>query len=207
LLCKTQSDLTSLETAVLTDIHTSNTYPPLCSIAINPGSLLCTGIEVEAILETRDYNNETRKVGGDPVTAKVIGPAGALPENLISIEDNEDGTYGIRFTPNEEGIYKIRIDIFGRSVRDENYEVEISQHNNPTKIWGKGELCQPVSVTRSDHGEIFLLDIGNARIVVLDQNLSIKRVLENETLKVSLIINHLVYRVTLIHTWYFIFLT
>jgi len=185
LLCKTQSDLTSLETAVLTNIHTSNTYPPLCTLNVKPGSLLCMGVEVEVLMETRDYNNEVRKVGGDPVVSKITTPKGTpLQENQMSIEDNEDGTYSVRFTPLEEGTYKVRIDIFGRAVGDESYPVDISIHNNPLKTWGKGELCQPVSVARSEHGEIFVLDIGNSRIVVLDQNVTIKRVLENETLQV-----------------------
>jgi tripartite motif-containing protein 2/3 len=178
-----------LETAVLTDIHTSNTYPPLCSVSVKPGSLLCIGIEVEVLLETRDYNNETRKVGGDPVFAKVTGPSGALPETATSIEDNEDGTYFVRFVPPEEGSFKVHVEIFGRPIREESHVIEVSQHNNPLKTWGKGELCQPVSVARNDHGEIFLLDIGNSRIVVLDQNINIKRILENETLKVSFYLN------------------
>lgn len=99
LLCKTPSDLTSLE------IHTSNTYPPLCTLNTRSGSLLCVGIEVEVILETRDYNDEMCKVGGDPIICKVTAPnkSGPLPDSQVNFEDNEDGTYSIRFTPMEEG--------------------------------------------------------------------------------------------------------
>jgi hypothetical protein len=74
----------------------------------------------------------------------VIGPnkSGTLNANLVKVEDNEDGTYSIRFVPTEEGPYKIHVEIFGRTIQDENYSVEISQHNNPLKVWGKGEVCK-----------------------------------------------------------------
>lgn len=140
---------------------------------------------MEVLLETKDYNDEMRKVGGDPVTCRIIDPKNVvLPITAFNIEDNEDGTYSIRFTPSEEGNYTVQVEIFGRRIKSENFCVEISQHNNPLKSWGKGELCQPVSIARGENGEIFILDIGNARIVVLDQGFLMKRVLENETLQV-----------------------
>jgi len=100
------------------------------------------------------------------------------------VEDREDGTYAISFTPVEAGQHSVHVEIFGRVV-GEDFLVTISQHNNPVKVWGRGELCQPVSGARSDHGETFVLDTGNARIVVLDQGNGIKRILNNETLEVK----------------------
>lgn len=192
ILCKTQSDLTSLETAVSTDIHTSTTYPPLCALKLQQGSILSCGIEVEIILETRDYHNEVKKIGGDPVSVKINGPTGILLSSAqVSLVDNDDGTYTILFTPTDVGIYTIEAKIFGRPIKDEKFEIEISSHNDPIKVWGKGELCQPVSIARNDHGELFILDTGNARIVVLDKSINMIRLLENETLKVIIVTNSL----------------
>ncbi|XP_021950432.1 tripartite motif-containing protein 2 isoform X3 [Folsomia candida] len=175
LFCTTESDLTSF------DIHTSTTYPPLCTLNEIPGNLKCIGIEMEIILETRDYNDETRKVGGDPVTCKIT--KGEKSKQECRVQDHEDGTYSIVFVPMSEGTYKMHVEIFGRPIRDENYSIEVSNHNSPVRMWGKGELTQPVSCARNESGELFVLDTGNSRIVVLDQNNIIKRCLENETLQ------------------------
>lgn len=184
ILCKTQSDLTSLETAVSTDIHTSTTYPPLCSLKLQNNSILSVGIELEVVLETRDYHNEVKKIGGDPVSVKVTSPSGQiLPATKVSLVDNDDGTYSITIRPDETGQYTITAKIFNRPIRDELFQIEISPHNDPIKVWGKGELCQPVSIAKNDQGDLFILDTGNARIVMLDKNLNILRVLENGTLK------------------------
>lgn len=189
ILCKTQSDLTSLETAVSTDIHTSTTYPPLCTLKLQNGSILSTGIELEVILETRDYHNEVKKVGGDPVSIKVTDPKDVLLNaTKVSLVDNDDGTYTIRFTPSEVGKYTIEGKIFGRTIKDEKFQIEISPHNDPIHVWGKGDLCQPVSIAKNDQGELFILDTGNARIVVLDKSFNIVRLLQNETLKVFYIV-------------------
>jgi len=142
---------------------------------------------VDLILETRDYHNEVKKVGGDPVSVKVTGPNGTvLPSSQVSLTDNEDGTFTISFTPIDVGQFTVQAKIFNRPIKDENFQIEISGHNDPIKVWGKGDLCQPVSISRNDLGELFILDTGNARVVVLDKNISINRVLENETLKVNM---------------------
>lgn len=178
----------SLETAVSTNIRTSTTFPPLCTLGVLPTSLLCAGVEVDLILETRDYYNQQRKEGGDPVKIEILSPQKiSIPQSQIKIEDNDDGTYAVQFTPSEVGSYLIRAEIFGRPTKDDSFVLEISEHNNPIKTWGKGELCQPVSVARSggDNGEIFVLDTGNARVVVLDTTITLKRILKNDALEVS----------------------
>ncbi|CAG7825030.1 unnamed protein product [Allacma fusca] len=184
LVCKMESDYPSLETAIGTTIRTSTTFPPLCTMKCEPDSILCMGLEVDLLLETRDYHNQVRKEGGDPVEVFVQTPKGQRwPSGKVTIEDNEDGTYGIKFTPTEIGTYRVGVEIFGRSIKDELFPVDIAEHNNPVKIWGKGELCQPVSTAKGKDTEVFVLDTGNARVVVLDQALTFKRVINNEALE------------------------
>lgn len=183
IICKTFKDTPTLENTITTDIYTSTTFPPLCSLKTRLGSLLCAGLEVNLILETRDYHNQIKKVGGDPITVKVSGPNDvALPPDQVVVEDNQNGTYDIKFTPFIVGTYQVYVEIFDRPIKEKSHEVEITLHNNPVKIYDR-ELCQPVSVVKGED-EIFILDTGNARIVVLDSNVVFKRVLENDSLKV-----------------------
>ena len=176
----------SLESAVSTNIRTSTTFPPLCTLTVAPESLLNVGLEVELLLETRDYYNKFRKEGGDPVQVSITCPdSKPFPNNKITVQDNEDGMYFVKFTPSEVGIYQVQVQIFGRPIKDSNVKIEFSEHNDPIKVWGKDELCQPVSVAKNEIGELFVLDTGNGRIVVLDQSLQMKRILKNETLEVK----------------------
>lgn len=139
---------------------------------------------MDLLLETRDYHNQRRKEGDDPVEVIVTDPKGKACGDVV-LEDNEDGTYGIKFTPAEAGAYKVKVEIFGRPIKDEFALVQVQEHNNPLRTWGKGDLCQPVSVAKAADGEIFVLDTGNGRIAVLDSGLNFKRVLNNEALEVS----------------------
>lgn len=182
----------SLESAISTNIHTSTTFPSFCTLGLTspPDSVLAVGLEVELLLETRDYHNRFRKEGGDPLQVTITGPSSSVvPNDQIYIQDSEDGTYIIKFTPYNVGTYQVQVQIFGRSIQDSNVHVEVSEHNNPVKTWGRDELCQPVSVAKNDTGEIFVLDTGNARIVVLDQLLTLRRVLKNDTLEVTARLN------------------
>jgi len=139
------------------------------------------------ILEARDYKNEVRDEGGDPITVTVVPPSKAKLELIQgNIRDRQDGTYSVRFTPSEVGTYEVQVEIFGRPIKTPSLTLDISEHNNPVKTWGKGELCQPVSVTKGQAGEFYVLDTGNARIVVLDANLGFKRVIKNEALEVNI---------------------
>lgn len=125
-----------------------------------------------------------KKIGGDPVSVKVTSPSNQiLPATKVTLVDNDDGTFTITFRPEETGQYSIQAKIFNRPIKDDNFVIDISPHNDPIKVWGKGDLCQPVSIARNDQGDMFILDTGNARIVVVDKQFSIIRVLENATLK------------------------
>lgn len=155
------------------------------------------GVPVDIILETRDYHNLARKEGGDPVEVQVTADGKLLFSTKpvpggVDVEDRDDGTYLIAFTPKSAGSYKVQVSVFGRSIKEDEFSVEVDEHNNPLKTWGRGELCQPVGVAEGEQ-EIFILDTGNSRVVVVDTALGIqKRVLQNFALEVTieLIISH-----------------
>lgn len=53
-------------------------------------------LEVKANVVTFDYNGHCQTEGGDPIEAKMVDDKGNDVE--IMMNDNENGSYGIRFT-------------------------------------------------------------------------------------------------------------
>ncbi|RZF35365.1 hypothetical protein LSTR_LSTR012572 [Laodelphax striatellus] len=181
--------------ATLGRVRTSTTLPKPCTV----------NLEATAILSTVDYHGNARTNGGDPITAEVArvneedannadssvrrsrneeergGGGGALETEIV---DKEDGTYLIKFRPNLPGKYQIKVTVLDRPVRHSPLTIEVSEHNNPVKVFGsrgsgKEEFLQPVAVSvNNDGGAVYVVDTGNSRVKVLTPDLHFIRHLE-----------------------------
>ena len=183
----------SLETiqeqlSILGRVRTSTTFPSLCSAKIEGDAI--AGIEGTVVLHTVDYHGNQRKTGGDPIEAELmpVTPDHNTTAVPLEVVDNDDGTYKIKFRAPKSGRYGVKISIFERPIKDSPLFFDVSEHNNPVKVYGshgsgKDEFIQPVAVTvdESDNS-VYVLDTGNSRIKVLNEELEFVKHITNEGL-------------------------
>lgn len=160
-------------------ITISKTFPALCT---------ATEIKVATIhlkstvnVTTVDYHGNTRTSGGDPVVAEMrnVVNGDIVP---IDLKDNDDGTYVLTFIPLTTGQHHLFISIFDRPIKEAPFTVEVTDHINPMiKVGSSGSgnanFKQPVSVAVSRDNRVYVLDTGNSRIKIFDENLRLDRVL------------------------------
>lgn len=169
-------------------VRTSTTFPSLCDARIDNKTIV--GIESVVKVSTVDYHGEPRHSGGDPIQAEVApvnttNTGYSLPIRII---DCEDGTYRIKFRAPAAGRYGITVTIFDRFIKDMPLFFDVSEHNNPVKVYGrpgcgKDEFMQPVGIAIDDKNQmVYVLDTGNSRIKVLSPELEFVDHISNEGL-------------------------
>ncbi|KAK6618438.1 hypothetical protein RUM43_013631 [Polyplax serrata] len=169
-------------------VRTSTTYPSLCTYDIEDDQAV-SNLETSILLSTVDYHGNSRSTGGDPVTANFAKEeAPSIPLN-VKVQDLEDGTYRIRFRPASAGKYLLNILVFDRPIRGCPIPIEVTDHNNPVKIFGsrgsgKDGFLQPVAIAIDRDTEfVYVVDTGNSRIKKLNKDLEFVRHIENEGLE------------------------
>ncbi len=152
-------------------IRISKTFPALCKAKLEKS---ITHLKTTIHLSTVDYHGNPRTSGCDPVSVELRNEQGDIIPNELN--DNEDGSYVITFTPTVPGTHKLCVSIFDRPIRDSPFKIDVTEHNNPLlKVGQRGsgniDFIQPVAamVDRTQH-LIFVLDTGNSRIKMLDRD-------------------------------------
>lgn len=167
-------------------VRTSTTFPSLCTV--NLPNAIISQLGATATLSTVDYHGNPRTSGGDPVAAEISSAnevsSSPLPLELI---DCEDGSYNIKFRPPTPGRYVLRVSVFERPIRDCPLFFDVTEHNNPVAVYGsrgsgKDEFLQPVAIAVGEDDSVYIVDTGNSRIKVLNQDLEFVRHIENEGL-------------------------
>lgn len=164
-------------------IKTSQTLPSLCRVTMETATV---HLATTAWLQTMNYQGEMQKEGGDPVSASVTSPTGKVLEGKL--EDKEDGSYKIEFTPNTPGNYCLKVQIFDRPVKDCPLFFEVTEHNSPVLSFGQRGLqdkgfVQPCSLAIDASDTVYVVDTGNSRIKVLSPNLDFQHHVLNESLE------------------------
>jgi len=162
----------------------SKTFPALCLASGTPlRQSVPAHLRSTVTVTTVDYHGNPRTGGGDPLSAELqscAGKAGDAPP--VSVQDNDDGTYTLDFTPATTGIHHLSVCIFDRPIKDSPFDVEVTDHIGPVAkaggVGGAGSVAfkQPVGVAvASSASEVYVLDAGNSRIAVLDSALRHRR--------------------------------
>ena len=164
-------------------IKTSKTFPSLCRAALD--TVICS-LESVARVQTTDYNGEAQEHGGDPITALVTDQEGR--EVAVAVEDKENGSYIITFTPSLPGTYCLKVHIFDRPIRDCPLYFEVTEHNSPLLSFGcrgvtEAGFVQPCSLALGLQDQLYVVDTGNSRIKVLSPNLDFQSHIFNESLE------------------------
>ena len=156
-------------------IRISKTFPALCTARIEKPTL---HLRSRVVVSTVDYNGEPRSTGCDPLVATLTSP-GQSDVTTCEVTDHENGRYTVEFTPRHAGSYEMKLEIFGRALRDSPLVFDVSAHHNPVaKVGARGagelQFVQPIAIALRDD-DVFVLDTGNSRIKVLDRDLRVRR--------------------------------
>ena len=111
---------------------------PQCSAAgrgLEPG--LQAGQSASFLVRTADQYGNERRSGGERVLVSVQGPAPVA----ASVNDNDDGTYGVQYTCTHIGLYHCSVLVNGSPIRDSPFSVEVGAsavHVPSCKVTGEG---------------------------------------------------------------------
>ena len=152
-------------------VFSSKTFPSLCYMKAKKAM---THLRSEVVVHTVDYDGEGQNTGGDPVDAIVKTEGGDVIE--CQVEDNDNGTYSVFFTPEQGGNHSVSVKIFGRSIKESPLQVEVIDEHNPDIVYGsrgsgKDQFMQPVGICIDDNEYLYVADTGNSRIKVLSPQL------------------------------------
>ncbi|KAG8200719.1 hypothetical protein JTE90_022329 [Oedothorax gibbosus] len=160
-------------------VRSSTTYPALCSATVRSCS---AHLETTASILAFDYHGTAQTEGGDPVVIDLRYENGdSVKTHLV---DKHNGSYDVKFLPEQPGNYKLNVTVFDRPIKDSPFHFVAAEHINPILQYGlrgSGELhfLQPVGLASSSCGKIFILDTGNSRIKVLNRDLELIRHIKN----------------------------
>ena len=105
-----------------------------------------------------------------------------------SLVDLEDGSYEVKFTPEQPATYCLKVLIFDRPIKDCPLFFDVTEHNSPLISYGmrgvkeKG-FVQPCALTVDHQDNVYVVDTGNSRIKVLSANLDYQTHVLNECLE------------------------
>ncbi|XP_014210939.1 tripartite motif-containing protein 2-like isoform X2 [Copidosoma floridanum] len=172
-------------------VRSSTTLPGLCRAKLKDTAVV--KLQGNVLVDTVDYHGHPRNAGGDPITAELSLANSNQSQNSSAhteteVKDLENGTYEVRFRPTVAGRYALRISVFERSIKDYPLFFDVTEHNEPVRVYGtrgsgKDEFLQPVAIAIDDNKMVYIVDTGNSRIKVLNENLEFQRHITNEGLE------------------------
>ncbi|XP_043282889.1 tripartite motif-containing protein 2-like isoform X3 [Venturia canescens] len=173
-------------------VRSSTTLPGLCRASLKDPAI--AKLQATVVVETVDYHGHPRNAGGDPIGAELAlaDPINPNETNSATIEtevrDLENGTYEVLFRPPSASRYVLKLSVFERPIKDYPLFFNATEHNEPIKTYGrrgsgKDEFHQPVAVAVDDDALVYVVDTGNSRIKVLDENLEFQKHITNEGLE------------------------
>uniref|UniRef100_A0A674DR18 Filamin B n=1 Tax=Salmo trutta TaxID=8032 RepID=A0A674DR18_SALTR len=103
------------------------------------------GVEGQALFReaTTEFTVDARsltKKGGDHIKAQVRNPSGALTDCIVT--DKADGTYGIEYTPFENGVHAVEVLYDESPVPKSPFQVGVEEGCDPTRVLAKGPGLQ-----------------------------------------------------------------
>ena len=93
----------------------------------------------------------------------------------LKIEDNEDGSYMVEYTPPHTGLYEVRIEVNGQPLDGSTWSVQVIPHQYQLKFSfgsngsGPGQFNGPYDIAVDKKtGTVAVSDYGNKRIQLFD---------------------------------------
>uniref|UniRef100_A0A8C7H349 Filamin B n=1 Tax=Oncorhynchus kisutch TaxID=8019 RepID=A0A8C7H349_ONCKI len=103
------------------------------------------GVEGQALFReaTTEFTVDARsltKKGGDHIKSQVRNPSGAMTDCIVT--DKADGTYGIEYTPFENGVHAVEVLYDESPVPKSPFQVGVEEGCDPTRVLAKGPGLQ-----------------------------------------------------------------
>ena len=124
------------------------------------------------VVSTRNFEGQQCYYTGDNVTVEIVSDPDGKAAAEIKIADKNDGTYAVSFIASVVGKHLVTVQINGDSISSQIYVKKRSFW--PVKFIGVGridkkKLCNPWGVAVTNLNEMFVSDMNNNRIVVLNE--------------------------------------
>ena len=122
---------------------------------------------------TRDNEENVCHSTTEEVTVQILSPAGDVVEN--EVQDREDGSYSVSFTPKTKGVHHLTVKVQGQSPRNCHVDVNVRKriphsykHLSSFGSYGSGngQFDHPVDISVSSTGELAVSDLSNHRVQI-----------------------------------------
>ncbi|KAM7005423.1 filamin B a isoform 1-T1 [Tautogolabrus adspersus] len=122
-----------------------------------------SGVEGKAIFReaTTAFTVDARplsKRGGDHVRAEVKNPSGALTD--CEVTDNGDGTYGVEYTPFENGAHSVQVLYDDTPVSKSPFRVSVTDGCDPSRVVATGPGLQQALTDKPNNFNIITRGAG-----------------------------------------------
>ncbi|XP_023655301.1 filamin-B isoform X1 [Paramormyrops kingsleyae] len=117
-----------------------------------------TGVFREATTSFTVDARPLTKAGGDHIKALVQSPSGAAADCLVT--DNSDGTYGVEYTPFENGVHRVEVLYDKTAVPKSPFRVDVTEGCDPTRVIAKGPGLQEALTEKSNNFSIITRGAG-----------------------------------------------
>uniref|UniRef100_A0A665V265 Filamin B n=1 Tax=Echeneis naucrates TaxID=173247 RepID=A0A665V265_ECHNA len=113
--------------------------------AVDTSKVKVFGPGVEAVFReaTTEFTVDARPLtrrGGDHVKAEVRNPSGALTD--CQVTDKADGTYGVEYTPFENGVHTVQVLYDDTPVPKSPFQVSVTEGCDPSRVVATGPGLQ-----------------------------------------------------------------
>ena len=112
----------------------------------------------------------------DRVTVEISDEQGRECATEVRINDNKDGSYKIRYSPKEQGRYKVTVKVSGGHVLSNPFTVKVQPFQvRPVLTFGKegssvGMFSKPWGVAVNARDKIAVTDQWNHRVQIFSSN-------------------------------------
>ncbi|XP_043937363.1 E3 ubiquitin-protein ligase TRIM71-like [Protopterus annectens] len=156
-------------------VVSSSAYGPLSTKTWDGLKWAVCGRVMTFTVIARDHSGDLCSAGGDSVTAVVKSPQGYFL--LADVCDHHNGTYTVRYCPQQEGDHTISVMINNQHIKQSPFQITVRSGRSyasigiPVNLFGgegdgDGQLCRPWGVCVTKDGFIIVADRSNNRIQV-----------------------------------------
>ena len=143
------------------------------------------GVETNLTVTTRDSEGKQFYSEQEQVTVTISSPTG---EEEVQMRDCKDGIYIVHYMPKSAGQHDVSIEVNGWPLTGSPWRVHVTPHRYREVMSlgsrGKreGEFEGPIDIAESEKtGNIAVVDSGNHRVQVFDENLKYVRTIGGAT--------------------------
>ena len=123
------------------------------------------GLEAQLVVTTRTVEGQQCYSNDDCIKLEVTNRHGDNCAAEVQVQDNQNGTYKIKYFAKETGTCSASVKVNGEHIRGSPFEVQVKPRQfRPVLSFGQQILLNPWGVTVNERDEIVVSDFGNNKI-------------------------------------------